>query len=497
MRRRHKFNHTHVNSTTGNLGYVIPVMVSECLPGDTWQGDNKIVNRFAPLVAPVMHEAEQVIYTFFVNNRLLWKNWESFITGGKDGNDASVPPTVAVTPTVGSLADYFGLPIVDSPLTVSALPFRALALIYNDYFRDQDLQDELPLSLEDGPDTTTNTELFRANWMKDYFTTARPWPQKGDAINIPLGESAPVYSTGQAPSVFRVGTDVPVLNHSLQSGPQSLLYGNVGASTDSYAVYLGTDAYGNAAYTADLSNASTITVNELRQAFAYQRMSERMALYGSRYEDMLHVWGLKTQDFRLQRPELVSIRRSKIQFSEVLQTSPNSDGNGVGDLYGHGISALRSGRWRYYCHEHGWLISLLVVRPKAVYTQGIERMWSRETRYDYWNPELQHIGQQEVLNKEVFADGTAADNEVFGYQNRYDEYRRGKNHVTGEFRSTLDYWNMARVFENRPNLNSEFITCTPTDRIFQAGEELAHQMYIMVRNDLIVKRLMSKAGTPI
>lgn len=493
MRRRHKFNHTHVNSTTGNLGYVIPVMISECLPGDTWQGDNKIVNRFAPLVAPVMHEAEQVIYTFFVNNRLLWKNWESFITGGKDGNDASVPPTVSITPTVGSLADYFGLPIVDSPLTVSALPFRALALIYNDYFRDQDLQEELPLSLEDGPDTTTNTELFRANWMKDYFTTARPWPQKGDAINIPLGELAPVVSSGDGRPLFTSSLNLPQVL-PLQVGASTSVTGPVygsAASAQSDLVW----AYPN--LSADLSNASTITVNELRQAFAYQRMSEHMALYGSRYEDMLHVWGLKTQDFRLQRPELVSIRRSKIQFSEVLQTSPNSDGNGVGELYGHGISALRSGRWRYFCHEHGWLISLLVVRPKAVYTQGIERMWTRETRYDYWNPELQHIGQQEVLNKEVYADGTAADNEVFGYQNRYDEYRRGKNHVTGEFRSTLDYWNMARVFENRPNLNSEFITCAPTDRIFQAGEELAHQMYIMVRNDLIVKRLMSKAGTPI
>lgn len=209
MRRRHKFNHTHVNSTTGNLGYVIPVMVSECLPGDTWQGDNKIVNRFAPLVAPVMHEAEQVIYTFFVNNRLLWKNWESFITGGPNGSDASVPPTVSLTPTVGSLADYLGLPITTNALTVSALPFRALSLIYNEYFRDQDLQEELPLSLEDGPDTTTNTELFRANWMKDYFTTARPWPQKGDAINIPLGDMAPVVGIKQTPQFYSVASNAP------------------------------------------------------------------------------------------------------------------------------------------------------------------------------------------------------------------------------------------------------------------------------------------------
>lgn len=502
MRRRHMFNLTHTHSTTGDMGYMLPVMCEECLPGDSFQGDNKIIIRMQPLVAPVMHEVEAVAYTFFAANRLLFKDWELFVTGGQNGMDATVPPTISLTPTVGSLADYFGLPITSNPITVSALPFRALALIYNDFFRDQDLQEEIAMSDESGPDTETNTELLRANWQKDYFTTARPWPQKGDAINIPLGVDAPVCLADGAVNPWTAvnsTTGTPIVppegnNYALGVSPNQ---GLQAFNSDMTSVISYASLNPNGTLFADLSNASTITVNELRQAFAYQRMAETRATSGSRYEDLLHVWGLRTQDFRLQRPELVSIRRTKIQFSEVLQTTPDSAGGGVGAMYGHGISALRSGRWRYYCHEHGWLITLLVVRPKAVYTQGIERKWTRTSRYHYWNPELQHIGQQEVLNKELFADGTSADDEVFGYQNRYDEYRRGKNLVTGEFRSTLDYWNMARVFENRPNLNSEFITCTPTDRIFQASDDIAHQMLIMVRNDVLAKRLISRNGKPI
>lgn len=484
MRKRSRFNMSHINSTTCKMGYIVPIMLQECLPGDTWQGDNKLFTRVAPLVAPVMHKVQQQVFTFFVPNRLLWDNWEDFITGGQNGADNSVPPTVSVTPTVGSLADYFGLPLTSNSITVSALPFRAMSLIWNDFFRDQDLQDELPISLEDGEDTTTGTELLRANWAKDYFTTARVQPQKGLAVNIPIGDTAPAVveqmsSSRQYPFYFSqyqngaIGSAMELDNADTSNLPIGL-----------YKVGV------------DLSTASAITIDELRQAFAIQRWQEKRNLFGSRYEDLLHFWGLSTQDFRLQRPELVSIRSSLLQFSEVLQTTP-VDGSGVGNMAGHGVGAMRSGRWRYYCHEHGLLMSFLVVRPQAVYTQGIERMWSRETRYDYWNPEFQHIGQQAVLVKEIYADGTDNDDEVFGYQNRFDEYRRGKNHVSGEFRTTLDYWNMARQFENAPNLNSEFITSNPTDRIFQLNESLSDQLYIMVQNDLLAKRLMSRHGNPI
>lgn len=496
MKKRARFNMSHTNSTTCKMGNIIPIMLQECLPGDTWQGDNKLFTRVAPLAAPVMHRVQQQVFTFFVPFRLLWDHWEDFITGGQNGTDNSVPPTVSITPTVGSLADYFGLPLTSNAITVSALPFRAMALIWNDFFRDQDLQDELPISLEDGNDTITGTNLLRANWAKDYFTTSRVQPQKGLVVNIPLGESAPVYGNDKEIHVKFTGTD----------NGYHLINGNNIAHDYRQLVWLNDlppYSNGNLAFssahtfgTADLSGASTITIDELRQAFAIQRWQEKRNLFGSRYEDLLHFWGLSTQDYRLQRPELVSIRSSLLQFSEVLQTSP-VDGSGVGNMSGHGVGAMRSGRWRYYCHEHGFLMSFLVVRPQAVYTQGIERMWSRQTRYDYWNPEFQHIGQQPVLMKEIFADGSDNDDEVFGYQNRFDEYRRGKNIITGEFRTTLDYWNMARVFENAPSLNSEFITSNPTDRIFQLNESLSDQLFIMVQNDLLAKRLISRNGNPI
>lgn len=498
MRKRNKFNMSHVNSLSCKMGYIVPIMVQEALPGDTWQGDNKLLTRLAPLMAPVMHRLRCDVATFFVPNRILWDNWEDFITGGSDGNNSSVPPTISISPTVGTLADYFGLPLTSGSLSVSALPFRAYNLIYNDYFRDQDLQPEVAISTADGVDTTTSTALLKANWAKDYFTTARPWPQKGNGVNIPLGSAAPVVTTLRQINLQSNNVSYPLfaggygadgtdyrrfVTMGLNSGPFPELNQPLGFGADT-------------GLAADLSSASTVSVNELREAFALQRWQEKRSMFGSRYEDLLHFWGLRTQDSRLQQPELISVRNSLIQFSEVLQTSKDTDG-GVGDLYGHGIGAMRSGKWRYYCYEHGWLMSFMIVRPQAVYTQGLERMWTRASRYDYWNPEFQHIGQQEILNQEVYADGSDTDRQVFGYQNRYDEYRRGKNHVTGEFRTTLDYWNMARVFDNRPALNSEFITSNPTDRIFQLSSSLSDQLYVMVQNDLLAKRLMSRNGNPI
>lgn len=487
MRKRNKFNMSHVNSLSCKMGFIVPVMVQEALPGDTWQGDTKLLTRLAPLMAPVMHRLRCDVSTFFVPNRILWDNWENFITGGPDGNDASVPPTISISPAVGTLADYFGLPLTSGTLSVSALPFRAYNLIYNDFFRDQDLQDEIAVSTADGVDTTTSTALLKANWAKDYFTTARPWPQKGQDVTIPLGNSARVYfnvkATGKTyDQLFQYRVNTTPAQYALKLWDSK---NDSGLDNDAWSYV-----------TTDLSSATGASINELREAFALQRWQEKRAMFGSRYEDLLHFWGLRTQDTRLQMPELISVNNSLIQFSEVLQTSKDTDG-GVGDLYGHGIGAMRSGKWRYYCYEHGWLMSFMIVRPQAVYTQGLERMWTRSTRYDYWNPEFQHIGQQEVLNQEVYANGTDDDKKVFGYQNRYDEYRRGKNHVTGEFRTTLDYWNMARVFDNRPALNSEFITANPTDRIFQLSSSLSDQLYVMIQNDLLAKRLMSRNGNPI
>ena len=514
MRKRSKFNLSHVNSLSCKMGYIVPVMLQECLPGDTVQADNKIFCRVAPLVAPVMHKVWVDVVTVWVANRMIWDNWENFITGGPDGNDASVPPTITLKPTVGSLADYFGLPLSSGNITVSALPFRAYALAWNELFRDQNLQEELPISKEDGADTTTSTALQRAAWQKDYFTTCQLSPQKGSAVTIPVDAvggvsgrvTTSIYSNGE----FRLSPlSDPENMHPLyatSSGNtsdgytspvyfgQEDLHESYGVGALSYATGLG--AYSSFSSTTP-GGVGSIQIDAFRQAMALQRYREKRSLFGSRYEDLLHFWGLKTQDARLQLPEVVAVKHGQLQFSEVLQTSADESNVGVGSMYGHGIGAVRSGRWRYYCWEHGWLMSFMIVRPQAVYTQGIERMWTRAVKEDYWTPEYQHIGQQEVLRRELFADGSAQDTEVFGYQNRYDEYRRGKNHVTGEFRTTLDYWNMARIFENAPNLNGEFITCTPTDRIYQLSADLSDQLYVMVQNDVLAKRLMSRNGNPI
>ncbi len=494
MRKRSTFDMSHVNSTSMKMGYIVPVMYQECLPGDTWQFDTKFFIRVAPLVAPVMHRVWIDSFTFFVPWRIVWNKWEDFITGGEDGMDASVAPLISLKPEVGSLADYMGLPLTPNQIHISALPFRAYAMIWNHFFRDQRLQDELPISLESGPDTTTSTTLQSAAWQKDYFTTASPEPQLGPSVSVPvnaaMGSTQPFQlRAGASPST---ATTANVVVHRADVGSPSLEYlalsGDFGGQppvNQEWNTYLaGTDI-------------ASVDINQLREAFALQRWQEKRALFGARYEDLLHFLGLRTQDARLQQPEFVASKHGTLQFSEVLQTSADANNAGVGELFGHGIGAMRTGRHRYYCWEHGLLMTVLIVRPQAVYTQGVERMWTRETRYDYWHPEFQHIGQQEVYMKEVFCQGIDKDNEVFGYQNRYDEYRRGKNHVTGEFRTTLNYWNMAREFENAPSLNAEFITCNPTDRIYQLSAELSDQLYVMVQNDMIAKRLMSRHGNPI
>lgn len=485
LRKRSKFNFGHTHLTSCKMGYIVPIMMQECLPGDTWQGDTKLFLRMAPLVAPVMHRLNITVATFYVPLRLIWDDSQDFLTGGPNGTDDSVPPTVSIAPTVGSLADHFGLPITENNITVSALPFRAMALIWNDRYRDQDLQDPIEFSTESGPDETTPTDLLRASWGKDYFTTARPSPQKGPNLVLPIGESAPLSYVSTSGTSF---SDAYVYKTSDSAG-----YPNYGTDGNITGVPAGTYKY-----QVDLSGVTGVDINTLREYLALQVMQERRSLFGSRYEDLLHYWNLPTQDSRLQLPELISNHNSLVQFSEVLQTSQSLIGTepGVGAMAGHGVGASRSGRWRYFCYEHGYIMTFLIVRPQAVYTQGIERMWTRRTRMDYWNPEFQHIGQRPVLSKEVYADGTDDDEEIFGYQNQYDEYRRAKNYVSGEFKTTLNYWHMARQFENRPSLNGEFIESNPTDRIFQLSETLGDQLYVMVNNDIVVKRLVDRQGNP-
>lgn len=496
MKKRSKFSLSNYKILSMKMGYIVPVNLTEVLPGDTLQLSSGVFMRLAPMIAPVMHPVHMTIQHFYVPTRILWENFESFITGGSDGADASVPPTVTLTPSVSSLADYLGLPL-GNKITVSALPFRAYAAIYNNYFRDQDLVAEVGLSLDDGPDAETSQSLLRPSWQKDYFTTARPWPQKGPQVTIPVD-----YGTSDTPSVSFNSITItnPTLNFSQNVSDANSL--NVKGSSKSSRIY--TYPSNNnvvnsltGSVTSDVTfnhGSANIDISSLREAMSLQRFEEHRALFGSRYEDYLRYIGVRPQDARLQMPEYLGGTSQTIQFSEVLQTG--GDGP-IGGLYGHGISAMRSRRVRRFVPEHGFVISLLYVRPIPVYTQGIERMWSRQTKEDYWQKEFEHIGQQEILNKEVYADGTEADDQTFGFQNRYDEYRRGVNTVAGEFRTSQDYWHMARIFANRPALNADFVTANPTDRIFQLTEQNSDQLYCMVQNNVVARRLVSKNGNPI
>ncbi|MEM2002686.1 MAG: major capsid protein [Candidatus Methanomethylicaceae archaeon] len=479
--KRSKHSLSNYKLFSCDMGELIPCGITEVLPGDTLQHATSVLLRCSPLLAPVMHPVRVRVHHWYVPFRLIWDDWEEFITGGPDGMDDSEFPTMKAGNTsgyaVGSLCDYLGVPPGVPGLEHSALPIRAYQLIFNEWYRDQDLQSEVAISTASGLDTTTSRGLRSVNWEKDYFTSARPWEQKGPSISIPLGTSAPVVSDGSTPSVTGPSGDADFV----ANGADARFSVNIGT---------GDVKWKNAGLEADLSGASAVTVNILREAMALQRYEEARARYGSRYVEYLRYLSVRSSDARLQRPEYLGGGKQVIQFSEVLQTAQGDDP--VGEMRGHGISALRTNRYRRFFEEHGYVISMLSVQPRTMYAQGLERHWNRRTKEDFWQRELQHIGQQEIFNKEVYAPHSDPDG-TFGYQDRYDEYRRQPNTVAGEFRtSVLDFWHMARVFNSDPALNADFVKCVPTKRNFAV--QTNDLLYVMCNHSIQARRLVSKVG---
>ena len=528
MRKRSKFSLSHYRLFSGRMGYMMPIGITECLPGDTFQQATSVFLRCSPLVTPVMHPVHVTVHHWFIPTRLLWDKWEDFITGGPDGMDASIMPTIKAPAeggfAVGSLADYMAVPSGIPNLEVCALPFRAYALLYNECYRDQDLEQELPLSLDSGLDSTTNTTLQRCDWARDYFTTARPWPQKGPAVSVPVnltaagepqislvGNGSPTFKasalgqtiTGQKLDVSWQTVNAARATMKFDASAAQIQGGTLGDTGSSNANKTGRAnlQWDNPAlkinFTAGNPELGSVDINQLREAFALQRFEEHRALYGSRYVEYLRYLGVKSSDARLQRPEYLGGSRQTIQFSEVLQTAPGGD-DPVGALKGHGIGAMRTNRYRRFFEEHGYVLTVMMVRPISVYMQGLSRMWNRRVKEDYYQRELQHIGQQEVLTKELYAgnaEGPIGDDVVFGYQNRYDEYRWHESYVSGEFRNILNSWHMARDFANEPTLNADFINAVPTTRIFAAQQN--DTLYCMANHSIQARRLMSKYGNPI
>jgi hypothetical protein len=501
--KRNKFDLTNEHKLTCDMGKLVPIYCQDVLPGDTFRVNTDMIIRLQALIAPIYHRVNVFTHFFFIPNRIVFDQWEDFITGGVEGNSTVVRPTITVTPTVGSLADYFGLPI-GKPCMVSALPFRAYAKVYNDWYRNETLQAEVPLSVAAGPDTTTNTTLLNRNWQRDYFTSALPWTQRGAAVRVPLGTSAqvaiagngdPIKMTVANPETGVSGNLIQITDSGLQTQHRLMTIGS--NLTNTGDVYFNT-GWGNAGLRglADLSQASSATINDWRVAFQIQRLLEKNARGGARYvEWLLSHFGVRSSDARLQRPEYLGGGRAGLNINEIVQTSATDETSPQGNMAGHSYTGYRSHSFTKSFEEHGYIIGILSILPRSNYQQGIERHWLYESRYDYPLPVLSHLGEQGIYNKELYLNGDADDDKIFGYAPRYEECRHKYSQVHGDFRNSLNFWHMGRIFANRPKLNAQFVVADPTKRIF-ATEELGQHVLIDLVNNVKAIRALPKHGIP-
>jgi hypothetical protein len=484
---RSKFQADKTLKTAFDSGYLVPIFVDEVLPGDSVNLKMTAFTRLATPLFPVMDNMYLDTFFFFVPNRLVWSNWQRFMGERDPDPDSSIDYTIPtmISPVggyaVNSLQDYMGLPTVgqvdgSSTVTHSALFTRAYNLIWNEWFRDQNLQDSVVVDKDDGPDTYTDYTLLRRGKRHDYFTSALPWPQKGDAVTLPLGDRAPI-----ATDVDRSINDLVSVYSTVDDR-----YANLGTNGDLLYLRNNTSSESQSLY-ADLSMATAATINSIRQSFQVQRLLERDARGGTRYTEIIRShFGVVSPDARLQRPEYLGGGSAPIIVNPVAQQSASGASGtdtplgtlgavGTGLANGHGFASSFT--------EHGIIIGLCSVRADLTYQQGMHKMWNRSTRYDFFFPVFSHLGEQPILNKEIYATGTSTDDDVFGYQEAWAEYRYKPSQVTGLMRSTasgtLDAWHLAQNFGSLPTLNSTFIEDRPpVDRVVAVGEEANGQQFI-------------------
>lgn len=525
--KRNVFNLSYESKLTVNAGELVPIMCKPVVPGDKFRVNTEMLVRLAPLVAPMMHRVNVFTHYFFVPNRLVWNQWEDFITKGVDGTDTPAFPTLKLPTTVdtanghrffgdGSLWDYLGLPSLNqignatfqtqSPngvkapagYEVSALPFRDYLLIYNEYYRDQNLTNEIEFSRDGGSieAITTNPLLMlrRRAWEKDYFTSALPWVQRGPEVTVPVsgaGGSMDVELKSKAADQYFVSS-----SDSRPTGKLELVNGVLFAKHESSGTSVG--AYLSPNNFQVNVDEMGVSINDLRTSNALQRWFERNARSGSRYiEQILSHFGVRSSDARLQRPQFLGGGRMPVSVSEVLQTSSTDETSPQANMAGHGISASVNHGFTRYFEEHGYIIGIMSVMPRTGYQQGVPRDFRKFDNMDFYFPEFAHLGEQEIKNEELYLNQYDADNSgTFGYTPRYAEYKYSLNEAHGDFRGNMAFWHLNRIFTEKPNLNTTFVECNPSNRVFATAETSDDKYWIQLYQDVKALRLMPKYGTP-
>ena len=536
--RRNTFNLSYESKLTLNMGELVPIMCMPVVPGDKFRVKTESLVRLAPLVAPMMHRVNVFTHYFFVPNRLVWNEWEDFITKGVDGDDVPVFPKIQLTGrsatdlplSDSSLWDYLGLPSIMSVggnpvlnpsvnavavpegFEVSALPFRAYQLIYNEYYRDQNLTDPVPFSLASGV-TSTSIDLNvlltlrRRAWEKDYFTSALPWLQRGPEVSVPVqganGSMDVVYDQGG--SNRQVWRDYEGRDFAHGVAYPSQFVATTGETLETaYLVGVnggvnnrGPELDPNGTLKVNVDEMG-ININDLRTSNALQRWFERNARGGSRYiEQILSHFGVRSSDARLQRPQFLGGGRMPISVSEVLQTSSTDETSPQANMAGHGISAGINNGFKHYFEEHGYIIGIMSITPRSGYQQGVPRDFTKFDNMDFYFPEFAHLSEQEIKNQELFVSDDKSYNEgTFGYIPRYAEYKYHQSEAHGDFRGNLSFWHLNRIFEGQPNLNTTFVECNPSNRVFATSETEDDKFWVQMYQDIRALRLMPKYGTP-